>query len=158
MTVRGESARPKGRTRYWYASPLHRGRIPHHLDIWSYVMEKACFSWHLVLTPTISYEHDHFPVTSCDWEGWRHETKRLLDLSWQTSPRNWSETKPVWQWAFWTSDAWLSSSIAADIKNWMQPPILLLKNEVPAVEPGVSVKRRDHLDGLLPQESVHFLF
>ncbi len=35
--------------------------------------------------------------TSCDWEGWIHGNRRLLDLSWRTSPRIWSETWPVLQ-------------------------------------------------------------
>ncbi len=94
---------------------------------------------------------------SWNWEGWRHGNKRLLDLLWQTSPRTWSETRPVWPWAFWTPDAWLRGSIAADLKL-DATPILLWNNEVPAVEPGLPVKRRDHLDGLLPQESDNFLF
>ncbi len=55
--------------------------------------------------------------TSCDWEGWIHGSKCLLDLSWQTSPQTCSETRPVWQWAFWTSDTWLSGSKAADLKS-----------------------------------------
>ncbi len=128
-------------------------------DKWSSVMEKAHFSWRLVLTPTLSYERErHLDVeppsalielkstnrrcnwvcgcpgvaeepeqhphtswkygvrvlgrkeepnisklcpwkqtsgTSCEWKGWRHESMRLLDLSWQTSSRTWSETRPA---------------------------------------------------------------
>ncbi len=58
--VRGESARPKGRTRYWYALPPKQTS-----------------------------------VTSCDGEGWRCGSMPLLDRSWKTSPRTWSETPPA---------------------------------------------------------------
>ncbi len=75
--------------------------------------------------------------TSCEWEGRRHVSMRLLDLSLQTSPWTWSETRPVWVWASWISVAWLSSSIDADLK-WDATP-LLWNYEVPAVETGLSL-------------------
>ncbi len=52
--------------------------------------------------------------TSCEWEGWRHGNMCLLDRSWQTSPRTWSEEWPVW--ASWTSVCWLNGSTDADLK------------------------------------------
>ncbi len=54
--------------------------------------------------------------TSCEWEGWRHGSMRLLDRSWQTSPRTWSDTRPVWVWSSWTSVWRLSGSIDANLE------------------------------------------
>ncbi len=44
------------------------------------------------------------------------------------------------------------------IQNWTQPPILPGNYEVPAVEPGLPVWRRNTLYGLLNQQGVNFLF
>ncbi len=54
--------------------------------------------------------------SSCEWDGWRRGSMRLLYLSCQTSPQTWSEAWPVWVWVSWTSVTWLSSSDDADLK------------------------------------------
>ncbi len=111
---RGESARPKARTRYWYALP------PKHISGTSCDGERVC---------VFQIARDH----------------QSSDLVWDMT---------CLKRAFWTT-VWLSGSVNLDLKR-TQP--LSQEHWSTAVEPGLFVSRRDHLDGLLPQESAHFLF
>ncbi len=94
---------------------------------------------------------------SCVEEGWICGSMRRSDPSSQTSPPTWFETRPVWSWASWTWVAWLSSSINADLKSdiALHPSSERWSTDC---RTELSVERRDHLDGLLPQVSVSFLF
>ncbi len=119
VKVRGERARPNGRTRYWNASPPESKsqELPVRRNDGN--MEVASFR----------------PIVA----------NQSSDMIWLTMVGIVSILND-------------STIQVPQIQNWTQPPILLGNYEVPAVEPGLPVWRRNTLYGLLNQQGVKFLF